>query len=385
MSGFLGFARPDGGVGVRNHVAVMSSVSCANGVVNAIGRAVPEVKTITHTEGCGRGIADIQLSTRTLQGLGKNPNVAALIVVGLGCEFIKAPDLANAVRVTGKPIAHLVIQEQGGTKKTTAAGIEIARKFVAEAAKEKRVECEWDKLIVGLECGGSDALSGFTANQLVGSAADWLVENGATVILAEITEMIGAEHILARRAATPELAEKIVSLVKKQKKLAEDILGPLAGLVISPGNIEGGLSNITEKSLGCINKGGSSPIVEVIDYAAVPNHRGLVIMDTPGSDIFQLTGMVAGGAQLALFTTGRGTPAGFPIAPVIKIASNTEMFEKMKDDMDLNAGRLIEGAAMPELTRELTELILRVIEGEEPKAETNLQDILSLHTLAPAF
>jgi altronate dehydratase large subunit len=297
----------------------MSSVSCANGVVDAIGRQIPEIKVVHHTEGCGRGLKDVDIAVRTLTGLGKNPNVAGILIVGLGCEFIKAPNLAEAISSTNKPTVPLMIQEMGGTRKTVAEGIKVAKQMLEQVELLKRERCEWDSLIVGLECGGSDALSGLTANPLVGKAADWLVNRGATVILSEITEMIGTEHILARRASSPGVAEQIVNLVKGQRQQAVDLFGDQAHMVISPGNIEGGLSNVIEKSLGCIVKGGTTPINEVIEYGASPSQKGLVIMDTPGSDIFSLTGMAAGGAQLMIFTTGRGTPVGFPIVPVSKL------------------------------------------------------------------
>lgn len=383
--GFLGYKRPDGRCGVRNHVMVLSSVSCANGVVNAIGREVPEVKAVTHTEGCARGIADIEITGRTVAGLCRNPNVASILIVGLGCEVMKAPELAEQVRASGKRVESLVIQDEGGTKKTTARGADIARRMLAEAAALKREACGWDQLVLGLECGGSDALSGITANPLVGAAADWLVAQGGTAILSETTEMIGTEEVLKKRAASPEIGEKIYGLIMNQRDFVKESLGPLAGMVISPGNIEGGLTNITEKSLGCIVKGGTSPLVEVIDYGAEPSAKGFVIMDTPGSDIFSLTGMAAGGAQILLFTTGRGSPVGFPIAPVVKIASNSEMFDRMQDDMDVNAGRLLEGVSIGDAGNELIDLIKRVAEGEQPKAEANLQDCFSIHTVSPAF
>ena len=383
--GFLGYKRRNGKCGVRNHVMVLASVSCANGVVSAIGRDVPEVKAVTHPEGCGRGIADVEITGRTVAGLCRNPNVAAVLIVGLGCEFMKAPPLAEQVQASGKPVESLVIQEQGGTKKTTAKGIEIARNMLAQAGSAKREACGWDKLVLGLECGGSDALSGVTANPLVGAAADWLVARGGTVILSETTEMIGTEEILKKRATTPQIGEKLYGVIKDHTQFVKDALGPFASMVISPGNVEGGLSNITEKSLGCIIKGGTSPIIEVIDYGAEPSARGLVIMDTPGSDIFSLTGMAAGGAQIMLFTTGRGSPVGFPIVPVVKIASNSELFNMMEEDMDVNAGRLLEGVSIGEAGDELIDLIKRVAEGEQPKAEINRQDCLSIHTVGPAF
>ena len=381
----MGFRRPDGRVGVRNHVVVMSSVACANGVVNDIGRALPEVKTITHTEGCGRGPADIAISWRTLTGLGKNPNVAALLVVGLGCEFIPAPGLAADVVQTKKPVAHLVIQERGGSRKTTEAGIEIARKFLDEVFALKREPCDWADLVLATNCGGSDALSGVTANPLVGALSDWLVEKGGTTMLSETTEMIGTEHILRRRAETTEIGDQVYDLIKSQRKQTEDILGPLAHMVISPGNIEGGLSNIMEKSMGCIIKAGSTPLREITEYAVSPTKKGFVIMDTPGSDVFSITGMAAGGAQVMVFTTGRGTPVGFPIMPLIKVASNGEVFRNMEDDMDVNAGRLLEGVTMKEATDDIVRLLERVVNGEPTKAEINRQDVLSINTVSPPF
>ncbi|MFO8056850.1 MAG: UxaA family hydrolase [bacterium] len=383
--GFMGYKRPDGSCGVRNHVLVLSSVACANGVANAIGREVPEVKVITHTEGCGRGVADINISKRTLAGLGKNPNVAGVLVVGLGCEFIKAPQLAEDIASTGKPVESLVIQEEGGSRKTAKKGAEIAGKLMGEAASLKREECGWDTIRLGLECGGSDALSGVTANPVVGVTADELVDRGGTVVLSETTEMIGTEEVLARRAATPEMGDKLLDLIRGQRKQTEDILGPLANLVISPGNIEGGLTNITEKSLGCVIKGGTSTINEVVEYGAEPTDKGLIIMDTPGSDIFSLTGMAAGGCQVMIFTTGRGTPAGFPVVPVIKVASNSELYESMKDDMDVDGGRVLEGIGINQAGKELFELLKRVADGDQTKAEMNLQDVISIHTVGPAF
>jgi altronate dehydratase large subunit len=382
---FLGYRRRSGAVGTRNHVLVMSSVSCANGVVQAIGRELPDVKIITHTEGCGRATADGLIARRTLAGLGRNPNVAAVLVVGLGCESIKADDLAEAIGEADKPVMTLVIQEAGGSVKATAAGISIARRMLAEAGQRRREPCPLSELTVGMECGGSDALSGLTANRLVGAVADWLVAEGATVILSETTEMIGTETILAKRAADPRLASQIVDLIQGQRRRTEELLGERAGMVISPGNMDGGLSTITEKSMGCIVKGGTTPIQELVAYGQTPSKKGLVLMDTPGSDIFSLTGMAAGGAQLMLFTTGRGTPAGFPTVPVVKIASNSRLYANMTDDMDLDAGPLIEGRALADAREELIGLVLAVAAGDPTKAERNRQEMVAIHTTGPAF
>ena len=383
--GFLGYRRPDGKVGVRNYVAVISTVVCANSVVNAISRQAPDVKPIMHTEGCGRGPADVQMTTRTLVGLGSNPNVAAVLLVSLGCEVIKPDFLVPGLSSSGKPLEVLSIQQEGGSVKAAAKGVEICKRLLAEAAKQERIEADWSELILGLECGGSDAMSGVTANPTVGRAVDWLVERGGSAILSETTEMIGTEEVLARRAVDPVVAERLKKLIKGKWQEAQDVLGPMAHLVISPGNMDGGLSTIQEKSLGCVIKGGTSTIQEVLDYSEAPTRKGLSLMDTPGSDIFSLTGMAAGGAQVIVFTTGRGTPAGFPLAPVIKVASNNETFENMRDDMDLNAGEIIEGASIEAVDGKLIETIQRVCNGEPSKAEANGNDLLAIHTLGPSF
>jgi len=289
---------------------------------------------------------------RTLTGIAHNPNVAAVLVIGLGCEGLRAERLTNSIK--GKPAECLVIQRDGGSAATTKRGIEIARHFLSLASVQKRVPVSITELVVGLECGGSDAFSGITANPAVGAAADLFVKAGATTILAETTEMIGTAHILKRRAATPELGEQIEKLVNNQEKRVRLALGERAGMVIAPGNIEGGLSSITEKSLGCIEKGGTTPINEIIGYAHRPMKHGLIIMDTPGYDIDSMAGLAAGGAHIILFTTGRGTPAGFPAVPVIKICSNSTTFKNMPGDIDFNAGTIIDEDKSIEQVGELT-------------------------------
>ena len=363
---FLGYKRSDGRYGVRNYVLVLSSVSCASGVVDAIGRALPDVVTINYSTGCGLD----RIGIRTLTGLINNPNVGAVLVIGLGCEGTGSQRLLESAQ--GKPAEALVIQRDGGSTAATAKGIEIASRFLKELKDQPRVPAPVSELVVGLECGGSDALSGVTANPAVGVAADRFVELGATVILSETTEMIGTAHILKRRGATPELGEQVEKLVNDQQKRVRAALGDLAGLVIAPGNIEGGLSSIAEKSLGCITKGGTTPINEVVEYAQRPSKRGLIIMDTPGYDIDSMAGLTAGGSQFILFTTGRGSIAGFPAVPVVKISSNSITYKNMPGDMDVNAGAIIdEDRTLDEVGQDIFDLSVSVANGRQTCAEVN--------------
>lgn len=363
---FLGYRRNDGKIGVRNHVLVVSSVTCADGVVEAIGRALPEVVTVTSAFGCGYDRIGFQVVT----GLINNPNIGAVLTVGLGCESLKSEVLAGSAQ--HKPAEALVIQADGGSTVTAAKGLGIATEFLKETHQQQREAASLAELVVGLECGGSDAFSGVTANPAVGVAADCYVSEGATVILGETTEMIGTAHILKRRGATPGLGEQVEQLVDEQERRVRTALGDRAGMIIAPGNIDGGLSSITEKSLGCITKAGSTPINEVIKYADCPSESGLVIMDTPGYDIASMSGFAAGGVQIIIFTTGRGSTAGFPAVPVIKVASNTTMYRNMPGDMDLNAGSIIdEGRTIDEIGHQIFDLSIRVAGGQQTCAEIN--------------
>lgn len=385
METFQGYERQNGAVGIRNHVAVLPAVACANGVVAAICRAVPEAVPLYHGHGCGRGV-EAGMHTRTLVNLGRHPNVAAVLVVGLGCEVIKAEALAVAIAETKKPVEYFNIQELGGTRKSAVCGIDIVRRMIADAARLNRQTFPMDQIIMGLECGGSDAFSGITANPSVGLVSDWLVDQGGTVILTEDTEMIGTSHILERRACTAEVAEKISQMVAGAEKLTHDLLGPLAPYVISPGNMDGGMTSIREKSLGCIVKAGSRPITEVIDYGEIPTKKGVVLMDGPGYDMESMTGVAAAGCQIMIFTTGRGNPIGYPIVPVLKVASTSKMYRHMEDDMDINAGAILEGLPMRDVGDQIMQKVIKVLNGEPTKAEINQQEgIVCLYTLTPAF
>jgi altronate dehydratase large subunit len=381
---FMGYKRKDGGYGIRNHVLIMCSVNCASGVVQAINRILPEVVPVINNYGCGSIGNDSSIMLRTLAGIANNPNVASVVIIGLGCEGLGAERLAQVIK--DKPVEYLIIQRDGGSAATTSKGIEIAKHFLSLARQEKRVPVPIAELVVGLECGGSDAFSGITANPAVGAAADLLIKEGATAILSETTEMIGTAHILKRRVATPEVGKQIEALVNNQEKKVRQALGPFAGMVIASGNIDGGLSSITEKSLGCIEKGGTTPINEVIGYAQRPARRGLVIMDTPGYDIDSMAGLAAGGAHVILFTTGRGTPAGFPAVPVIKVCSNSTTFKSMPGDIDVNAGTIIdENRSVGEVGQDIFNLTIRVSNGELTCAEKNLSVPFNYLKEGPTF
>lgn len=380
---FQGYKRGDGKYGVRNHVLVVSSVSCANGVVAAIGRTFPEVITIEHTYGCGYGPTDWMTSQKVLSGIINNPNVCAVLAVGLGCELLKSEYLAGAAQ--GKPAEALVIQQLGSAA-VTKKGIDIVEKYLKDSRKQKRVPAPVSDLLVGLKCGGSDAFSGVTANPSVGEAADLLVKEGAAVVMGEVTEMIGTAHLLKKRCDNGELGDKLEKLILDHEQYVRNALGELAGLVIAPGNIDGGLSSITEKSLGCNAKSGSTPIMELVDYGSSPSRKGLIIMNAPGYDIDCMSGMASGGAQIIIFTTGRGTPAGFPAVPVIKVSSNSTTFRNMAGDMDLNAGVILdEGKTIGEVGQELFRLVLDTANGKQTRTEVNKSTPFSCLKNGPTF
>jgi len=382
---FQGWRRPGGRMGIRNHCLVLATVACAAGVVREVGRRLPTVVAVEHAHGCGRGGPDLGLQIKTLAGLVQNPNVGAAVLVGLGCEVVSAALLKGALARSGKPVETVVIQQAGGSRKAADQAEALARRLLGELEDLPRQRGTAADLMVGLECGGSDTFSGLTANPAVGEAADRLVELGGTVILAETTEMIGALGPLLKLAESEEVAAKLKAKVERQEARAREMLGPLADAVLAPGNVESGLTTIAEKSLGCIAKGGSSPIREVLDYGDRSNRKGLVVMDTPGYDIESMAGMAAAGAQAILFTTGRGTPAGFPAVPVIKISSNSELFEAMPDDIDLDAGTILAGKTTRQVGDEILDLLLRVARGQETKAEINGQAVFAISQEGPAF
>jgi altronate dehydratase large subunit len=277
------------------------------------------------------------------------------------------------------------VQAIGDAEAIVSRGAEILEGLKKQADQQKLETFEIADLTVGLECGGSDAFSGISANPAVGKVSDRLVQLGATVILAEVLEMIGTEEILAKRGVTPGIGEEISLRTGRYIHAAQSMGQDLIGTNPTPGNIRGGLSTIEEKSLGCVAKGGSTPIQEVVEYAQAPSKRGLVIMDTPGNDGESLTGLVAGGTQMILFTTGLGTPLGYPIVPVVKIASNSQTYRRMHSFIDLDAGQVVAGTSLDEMGDEIYRFILRVGRGDKTLSEKFPGSVVSINRVGPTF
>lgn len=386
---FQGYDRGDGRYGTRNYIAIISTVNCSASTSKYISekfratdllRQYPNVDgvvAITHKAGCAMQYdgPDHNQLDRTLAGFAKHPNVAAYILIGLGCETGQAIHLVehqNLIQLNGsknKPLV-LTIQECGGIGKTVDAGVRAIAELLPRVNDVRRTRLSADKIILGTNCGGSDGNSGVTANPALGVASDLLVAQGATSIIGETPEIYGAEHLLTRRAISRTVGEKLVERIKWWEWYT-GIFGAEINNNPSPGNKEGGLTTIYEKSLGAIAKGGSTALVDVVGYAEPVRSKGFVVMDTPGYDPVSMTGIVAGGANVLVFTTGRGSVFGCKPAPSIKVATNSPMYHHMIDDMDVNAGVILEGTPVEEVGRQIYEEILAVASGKKTKSELN--------------
>ncbi|MDR7869813.1 MAG: UxaA family hydrolase [Tissierellaceae bacterium] len=386
MKKLYGYRRPDGQVGVRNHLLIIPASVCASHVASKIADAVNGAVAIPNQQGCCELGPDFDVTHRTLVGFGKNPNVGAVLVIGLGCEGISTSDVAKEIAESGKKVEYLVIQENEGTINTESKGVRIAREMASELGRMQKVEIDISEITLALECGGSDTTSGLASNPSLGYVSDKVVDGGGTVILSETTEFIGAEHLLAERAVTPEVADDIIRIVKRIEDKAKSIGVDLREGQPTPGNIQGGLTTIEEKSLGCIYKGGSRPIQGVREYGEIVDGKGLYIMDTPGQDIESITGMLAGGATVVIFSTGRGTPTGSPIAPVIKVIGNGDNYLRMKDNIDINAGAIMDGTeTVAEVGERLYDEMLEVINGKYTKAESLNHKEFGIYKLSSTF
>lgn len=369
---FYGYKRPDGRVGVRNKVLILPASVCASDTTRIVAQQVNDAVTFNNQNGCSQVAPDQQLTMDVMAGYAANPNIYGTVVISLGCENCQMDLVVDAIQSrTNKPLKQVIIQEVGGTLKAIDLAVRYAREMVEEASLLQREPFPMSELIIGTECGGSDPTSGLAANPLIGRLSDLIVAEGGTAILSETTEFIGAEHILAKRAATPEVHDQVLEIVHRYERALQLVGEEVRAGNPSPGNKAGGLTTLEEKSLGCIHKGGHTPVNAVYDYAKqIKSKSGLVIMDTPGNDPSSVAAMVAGGAQVVVFSTGRGTPTGNPIAPVIKITGNRLTYQKMMDNIDVDASPIIYDGKTPEnLGDELLELVRQVASGKQPKAE----------------
>ena len=380
---FQGFVRPGGGVGTRNFIGILSSVNCSATVIKRIAAhftperlaAYPHVDGVAafaQTSGCGMSSPSehFDVLRRTLAGYARHPNLAGVLIVGLGCERNQVDALVDSQGLKeGKLMRTMVMQDVGGTRATIEAGIRAIEEMLPIANEARRTTVSASHLKIGLECGGSDGFSGITANPGLGAAMDILVRHGGTAILSETPEIHGVEFMLTRRAITPEVGQKLLDRLAWWEKYTAGQNAQFNG-VVGHGNQAGGLANIFEKSLGSAMKGGTTPLRAVYEYAEPITENGFVFMDSPGYDPVASTGQIASGAQLICFTTGRGSMFGSKPAPTIKLASNTPMFTRLEEDMDINCGVVIDGeCTVAELGQRIFEQILRHASGEQTKSE----------------
>ena len=376
---FRGYARQDGRAGTRNYIAVVAASNCAAHTAELIagsyaGETLPPdvdgVVAFPHGDGCGHVMGpDMEQLQRTLSGVLVHPNVSAAVIVGLGCECNQIAHYLGGSAVASDRLVGLTLQDSGGTRATVEAARREIGRFIERAAAERRTELPVSKIVLGLNCGGSDSFSGITANPALGHCSDLLAALGATTVLGETPEIVGAEHLLVRRARNRAVADKLLDSIRGYKEYLARFDGSFNDNP-SPGNKEGGLSNILEKSLGAVAKAGTSTLIDVVEFAAQVTMPGFGFMNTPGYDPVSLTGLAAGGSNLIAFTTGRGSAIGFPTIPVIKIATNSDMYRRMTDNMDINAGAIADGErTVAEVGREIFELVLEAASGRRTCAE----------------
>ncbi len=380
---FQGYRRDSGRVGTRNYVGILTSVNCSASVARFIAQAaereglladypnVDGVVALVHGTGCGMAMSGegYDLFKRVQWGYAGHPNLAGVLLVGLGCEVFQIPRFMEAYGLSeGESFRTMTIQGEGGTRRTIDQGLAVVREMLPRANAAQREACPASELTLALQCGGSDGYSGITANPALGAAADLLVRNGGTAILSETPEIYGAEHLLTRRAESREVGEKLIARIKWWEDYTARNGGEMNNNP-SPGNKAGGLTTILEKSLGAAAKGGTTTLRGVYLYGERIDRRGFVFMDSPGYDPCSVTGQVAAGANVVCFTTGRGSAFGYKPAPSIKLATNAQVFARMTDDMDINCGDVLEGVSIEDKGREIFETILAVASGQPSKSE----------------
>ena len=368
---FLGYPRKEGRAGLRNHVLILPTCACASESCRIAASQVKGAVNIVFNTGCSDVAANTAMSQKVLTGFACNPNVYGVVIIGLGCETVPHKVLKEKIeKMTSKPVVSFGIQDEGGTLVTIEKAVRAARDMAMQAALEPKVPCDISNLLLGIECGGSDATSGIACNPAVGELSDALIDLGASTMISESIEWIGAEHVLAKRAATPELHNAVIKICKDYEEHLKLAGQDCRAGQPTPGNKAGGLSTLDEKSLGCIKKGGTRPIVEVLQQAEIPTKQGAIVMDTAGYDISSVTSMVAGGCNAVIFTTGRGTCTGNAIVPVLKVTANERTFKKMVDNMDIDLSPVMRGEkTIEEAGREMIKDIQEICSGRLTKAE----------------
>jgi altronate dehydratase large subunit len=384
---FMGYKRKNGSVGTRNYVGILSTVVCANEVADTVSSRVQGAVAFLHQQGCSQTSIDIERVDNTLSRLGQNPNLYGVLLISLGCESTNVSKVAETIASSGKEVEVLVIQDVGGAARCTAEAVLVAQELALAASRMKREACPVNSIVLGLKCGSSDTTSGLAPNPALGIASDMVVEAGGTSVLGEVTEFIGAEHILARHAKDPETAQRIVDLVKRMEDRAKSAGTDIRGGQPTGGNIKGGLTTIEEKSLGAIAKAGNAPIQDVYEYGEIPQTKGLVVMDSPGREPEILTGLAASGCNVIGFTTGRGAPQGFPFVPVIKITGNRRTWNCLRDHMDLDVSGVMEGdESLPDAGKRIFIEILEVASGKLTKAEiSGYTKAMDIYTVGPVI
>lgn len=368
---FWGYRRAEGRPGIRNHVLILPGCACGSESARIVASQVRGAVNIVFNTGCSDVAANTAMSQKVLTGFACNPNVYGVVIIGLGCETVNHRQLREKIQaMTSKPVVSFGIQEEGGTLKTIEKAVRAAREMAAAAGMQQKELFDISELFLGIECGGSDATSGIASNPAVGELSDLLVDYGATSMLSESIEWIGGEHIVARRGATPKIHNEIIEVCRAYEEHLKAAGQDCRAGQPTPGNKAGGLSTLDEKSLGCIRKGGTRPVREVLEQAERPTQKGAVVMDTAGYDISSVTSMVAGGCQVVIFTTGRGTPTGNAIVPVMKVTANEHTYRWMEDNMDYDLSPIIRGEKTPqEMGAELLDEIVAIANGKLTKAE----------------
>lgn len=368
---FWGYRRAEGRPGIRNHVLILPTCACGSESCRVVASQVQGAVNIVFNTGCSDVAANTAMSQKVLTGFACNPNVYGVVIVGLGCETVGHKQLREKIQaMTSKPVVSFGIQEEGGTLKTIGKAVRAAREMAAQAGQQQKELFDISQLFLGIECGGSDATSGIASNPAVGELSDLLVDYGATSMMSESIEWIGGEHVVAQRAATPKIHNQIIEVCRAYEEHLKAAGQDCRAGQPTPGNKAGGLSTLDEKSLGCIRKGGTRPVVEVLEQAQRPTRHGAVVMDTAGYDISSVTSMVAAGCQVIIFTTGRGTPTGNAIVPVLKVTANEHTYHCMEDNMDVDLSPIMRGEkSYREMGAQLLDEIVAVSNGKLTKAE----------------